>query len=139
MHRWMLIVLLFVGTHFGASYLVPLREADRGALFGLLRWVWPWGVGDRGFLGVQDGLQVPMPGFWLAMVAAGALAAAGLALLGWIVPTGWWRTLAAIGAGALLVTVLGFLGWTKLLPIALAIVLLWIVFARVPVSGAPAG
>lgn len=40
MHRWVLIVLLFllfVGAHFGASYLVPLKEEDRGAFGGLLR------------------------------------------------------------------------------------------------------
>ncbi len=133
MHRWVLIVLLFVGAHFGASYLVPLKEEDRGAFGGLLRWVWPWSVGDRGFLGMQDGLQVPMPGFWIAMAAAGALVAAALALLGWIVPTGWWRALTVVGAAALLVTLVGFLGWTKVLPIALAVTLIWIVLARVPV------
>lgn len=40
--------------------------------------MWPWFVGGRGFLGMQDGLQVPMPGFWIAMAAAGALVAAAI-------------------------------------------------------------
>lgn len=60
-----------------------------------------WSVGDRGFLGMQDGLEVPMPGFWIAMAAAGALVAAGFARLGWIVPTGR-RALTVVGAAALL-------------------------------------
>ena len=134
MHKWVLVVLLFVGAHVGASYLVPLKEADRGALGGLLRWAWPWAEGDRGFLGIQDGLQVPMLGFSIAMVAAGCFVAAALALLGWLVPTGWWRALTVVGAVALLVLVTGFLGWTKVLPIVLAAALIWFASGRAPVA-----
>ena len=65
MQRWMLIVLLVLGAHFAASYVIP-------------------------------------------------------------------------GSGALLVAAIGFLGWTKVLPVALAVGLLWIVFARVSVAGLPA-
>ena len=67
-----------------------------------------WSVGDRGFLGLQDGLEVPMPGFWIAMAAPGALVAAAFALVGWIVPTGWWRALTVVGAAALLEVVQEF-------------------------------
>lgn len=131
MPKWLLVVLLLLGAHFGASYLVPLQRGDQGLFGGLLRWVWPWSVGDRGFLGELDGIAMPMTGFVLAVGAAAALLLAVMSLLGWLIPPGWWRALVGIGGGLLLLASVGFLGVTKLLPVLLAALLLAAAFGRV--------
>ncbi len=124
MPKWLLVTLLLVGTHFGASYLVPLQRADQSLFAGLLRWVWPWSVGDRGLLGQLDGVTMPMTGFVLAVGAAAALLLAALSLLGWWIPAVWWKALAGLGGGLLLLASVGFLGVTKLLPVLLALLLI---------------
>lgn len=130
MAKWLLVVLLLVEVHFGASYLVPLKVEDQGVFGGALKWVWPWGVGNRGFLGEITASGFPMTGFYLAMAAALAFALATLSALGWLVPTGWWKACTVLGAVLSLVLVSGFLGPTKVLPVALGALLLWVVFAR---------
>ena len=51
MSKWLLAVLLVLQAHFAASYLVPLDRGTQGEFGGLLRWVWPWAIGDGGLLG----------------------------------------------------------------------------------------
>lgn len=121
----MLVVLFGVLTHFGASYLVPLEVKDQGAFGGLLRWVWPWGMGDSGFLGRISPGVMPLAGFFIAMAAAGLCAMAALAVLGIWVPTSWWRVLAVVGASLLVVLMAGFFGPTKILPILVALAAIW--------------
>jgi hypothetical protein len=49
---------------------------------------------------------------------------AALAVMGWWVPFGWWRVLAMGGAILSLLLMVGFFGATKLLPMALDLVVL---------------
>jgi hypothetical protein len=51
---------------------------------------------------------------------------AALAVTGWWVPFGWWRVLAMGGAILSLLLMVGFFGATKVLPMALDLVVLWL-------------
>lgn len=124
--KWVLVAVLGALTHFGASYLVPLEEKDQGVFGGLLRWVWPWGVGDSGLLGRLSPAAMPLGGFWIAMAAAILCGMAALAVLGIWVPTSWWRVCAAIGSSLLVVLMVGFFGPTKILPILAALAVIWV-------------
>lgn len=132
MPRWLLIVLLLVQAHFCASYLVPLDEEGQQTFGGLLRWAWPWADGDHGPLGsVTTSSGFPVAGFFVAVTAAALFLGSALAVLGWWVPLGWWRGLAAVGAVLSLVLMLLFLSPTKVVPIlgdllVLALVVRWV-------------
>ncbi len=128
MSKWLWAFILLIQAHFAASYLVPLEVKDQGALGGLLRWVWPWGVGDKGFLGQIAPNQMPIVGFWIAMAAGGLSILAILAVLGIWVPHTWWRGLAIGGAALELILMIGFFGPTKLLPIVFDLAVLIIVW-----------
>ena len=93
---------------------------------GLLRWAWPWGMGDGGLLGRLSPGVMPLGGFWIAMAAAVLCAMAALAVLGIWVPTGWWRGLAVAGALLLVLLMVGFFGPTKVLPILVALGAIWV-------------
>jgi hypothetical protein len=67
----------------------------------------------------------PLSGFFLAVSAAGLFILAALAVMGWWVPFGWWRVLAMGGAILSLLLMVGFFGATKLLPMALDLVVVW--------------
>ena len=126
--KWLLAALLVLQGHFAASYLVPLdREAQR-EFGGLLRWVWPWSGGDSGFLGqVTVDSGSPLPGILLAVTAATLFFLAALAVVEIWVPFGWWRVLAGGGAVLSLALMAGFFGATKVVPMVLALVVLWAV------------
>ena len=49
--KWLFAVLLVLQAHFTASYLVPLDREAQGTFGDLLRWAWPWSIGDGGLLG----------------------------------------------------------------------------------------
>jgi hypothetical protein len=126
MSKWLFAALLVLQAHFAASYLVPLDSEAQGTFGGLLRWVWPWSIGDGGLLGrVPASGEYPISGVWLAGGAALMFILAALAVLGWWVPFGWWRVLAMGGAILSLLLMVGFFGATKLLPIALDLVVGW--------------
>jgi hypothetical protein len=81
----------------------------------------------RGLVGrIPASGQYPIVGVWLAGGAALLFILAALAGMGWWVPFGWWRVLAAGGAILSLVLMLGFFGATKVLPIALDLFVLWV-------------
>jgi hypothetical protein len=129
--KWFVVAFLALQAHFAASYLVPLDERSQREFGGLLRWFWPWADGDGGLLGrvtVADGN--PLVGLFLAMGAATALGMAALAVAGWWVPSGWWRSLTVAGAALLLGLMVLFVGPTKLLPAAAALGTLYVVLAR---------
>jgi hypothetical protein len=50
---------------------------------------------------------------------------ATLAVVGWWVPFRWWRVMAIGGAILSLLLMVGFFGATKLLPMALDLMVLW--------------
>ena len=124
MHRWLFIALLLLQAHFAASYLVPLDEQAQRTFGGLLRWVWPWSIGDSGPLGRMSATGFPMPGFFIAVTAATLLILAVLALTGVWVPSDWWKGLVITGALLSLVLMLLFFGGTKVVPILTAILIL---------------
>jgi hypothetical protein len=124
--KWLFAVLLVLQAHFAASYLVPLDREAQGEFGGLLRWAWPWSIGDGGLLGrVTASGDYPITGVFLAGGAALLFVLAALAVMGWWVPFGWWRVLAVGGAIHSLLLMVGFLGATKLLPMALDLVVVW--------------
>jgi hypothetical protein len=126
--KWAVISALAVQAHFAASYLVPLDDQASREFGGLLRWVWPWEIGQRGFLGTIAEAGPPGTGLIFALGAAGLSILAILALVGIWVPVGWWRLLAAGGALLTLILMVLFFGATKLLPIALSFLVLWLVW-----------
>ena len=124
MSRWVFVALLGIQAHFAASYLVPLDEQAQRTFGGLLKWAWPWSIGDGGPLGQMTSSGFPLPGFFLAATSAGALILAALAVARIWVPFGWWRPLAITGAVLSLLLMALFFGLTKLLPMATALVVL---------------
>ena len=124
--KWLFAALLVLQAHFAASYLVPLDREAQATFGGLLRWAWPWSIGDGGLLGrIPASGEDPITGVWLAGTAALAFILAALAVMGWWVPFGWWRVLAMGGAILSLLLMVGFFGATKLVPMALDLVVLW--------------
>lgn len=135
MPKWLLVTLLLVQAHFCASYLVPLDAEGQRTFGGLLRWLWPWADGDHGPLGtVTAGSGFPVAGFFVAVTAAALFIASALAVLGWLVPTDWWRGLAGIGAVLSLVLLVLFLSPTKILPMLGDLLVLALVARWVPVA-----
>jgi hypothetical protein len=125
MSKWFLTALLVLQAHFAASYLVPLNTEAQREFGGLLRWAWPWSDGDSGPLGqVTVSSGFPLSGFFLAVTAVGLFSLAALAVVGIWIPFSWWRVLAAGGAILSLSLMVGFFGATKLLPMALDLVVL---------------
>jgi hypothetical protein len=117
--KWLFAVLLVLQAHFAASYLVPLDIGAQREFGGLLRWAWPWSIGDGGLLGrIPASGEYPIVGVWLAGGAALMLVLAALAVMGWV-PFVWWRPLAVGGTVLSLILMVGFFGATKLLPMAL--------------------
>lgn len=137
MGNWLFSGLLIVHAHFAASYLVPLDREAQQEFGGLLRWVWPWSGGDSGLLGqVTVASGVPLSGLFLAMTAASLFFFAALAVVEIWVPFRWWRVIAGGGAILSLVLMAGFFEVTKVLPMALDLVVLWFVITnRLPLTG----
>jgi hypothetical protein len=122
MIKWLLVGLLALQAHFAVSYLVPLDEQAQRTFGGLLRWMWPWSVGDGGPLGRMTATGFPIAGFFIAVTAGGALIMAALAVARVWVPFDWWRVLTSLGA-VLSVVLMGlFFGPTKILPIATGLI-----------------
>jgi len=87
--KWLLEALLVLQAHFAASYLVPLDREAQATFGGLLRWTWPWLIGDGGLLGhIPASGQYPLTGAWLAGGVALLFILAALAMVGWWVPFG---------------------------------------------------
>jgi hypothetical protein len=125
--KWLLAALLVLQAHFAASYLVPLDREAQATFGGLLRWAWPWSIGDGGLLGrIPASGEYPVSGVWLGGGAALLFILAALAVVGWWVPFGWWRVLASVGAILSLLLMVGFFGATKLPPMALDLLVLWL-------------
>ena len=125
MSKWLFAALLILQAHFAASYLVPLDREAQGTFGGLLRWAWPWSIGDGGLLGrIPASGDYPVSGVFLGGIAAVAFFLAAMAVVGIWVPFGWWRMLAMGGVILSLLLMAGFFGTTKLLPMALDLIVL---------------
>ena len=138
--KWLFAALLVLQAHFAASYLVPLDREAQGEFGGLLRWAWPWSIGDGGLLGriPPASGEYPISGVWLGGSAALLFILAALAVVGWWVPFGWWRVLALVGANLSLLLMVGFFGATKLVPMALDLLVLWLAITdrmSIPAAG----
>jgi hypothetical membrane protein len=97
--KWLFATLLVLQAHFAASYLVPLDREAQATFGGLLRWAWPWSIGDGGLLGqIAASGEYPVTGVWLGGGAALLFILAALAVVGWWVSFGWWRVMAIGGA-----------------------------------------
>jgi hypothetical protein len=135
MSRWLFGAMLLMQAHFAASFLVPLDSAAQREFGGLLKWAWPWSEGDSGPLG-----QIPGEGtgllfaLILAMIGGAALIAAVMAVFGIWVPQSWWRVLTIAGALCTMVLFLFFPGLTKIIPLALGGLLIWIAYSEWYVS-----
>lgn len=135
MSKWLVAALLLLQAHFAASYLVPLDDASQQEFGGLMRWAWPWSIGDGGPLGQMTASGFPLAGFFLAATAAVASLLALLAVIGLWVPFAWWRGLTIAGAALSFLLMVGFFGPTKLLPMALSLVILWVALTdRLPAT-----
>lgn len=125
MSKWLFAAQLLLHVHFAASYLIPLDKPSQKTFVGLLRWAWPWSIGDSGPLGRITVARFPLTGFWLAVTSALAFLLAALAVVGVWVPLPWWRSLTIVGAVLSLILLVGFIGPTKILPIVLNLFVLW--------------
>ncbi len=123
MSPWMWALLLAIQGHFAASYVAALPPELRLSWFNYL---WPWAKGDRGLFGVWPTFL----GIILAGLAALASLLAALAVISMWVHHPWWRSLAMAGSALSLILMTGFFGPTKLLPIALNLVVLLAVGVR---------
>ena len=120
--------MLILHAHFAASFLVPLDSEAQQEFGGLLRWLWPWSDGDSGLLGeIAISADLPFLGLLIAITAGTLFFGAALAVVDMLVPFNWWRILAGSAAILSLVLMAGFFGATKVIPIALNIVVLWAV------------
>lgn len=135
MIKWLVVALFALQAHFAASYLVPLDEQAQQSFGGLLRWAWPWSIGDAGPLGRMTPEGFPMAGFFIAVTAGAALVLAALAVARVWVPFGWWHALAGFGAGVSLLLMALFFGPTKLLPILTALAILALALGFWPAVG----
>lgn len=115
MSKWVKAALLLVQTHFAASYMAPTLPG-----LGAFNYVWPWAIGDAGLFGHHPTLL----GIAFAGVAALASFLALLAVLEIAFPRGWWRHLAMVGAALELILMIGYFAPTKLLAMALDVVML---------------
>jgi hypothetical protein len=131
MSKWLIFASLLIQAHFAASCLVPLREEDKHAMGGTLRWAWPWANGDSGPLGtmVADGAS-PTTVILLGITSSTLLLLAAMSVAGWWVPVAWWRTLAAAGAVLLVAMLTLFFGPTKLIPLLFALSTIYISLMR---------
>jgi hypothetical protein len=129
--KWLFAGVLALQAHFAASYLVPLDDRAQREFGGLLRWVWPWAIGDRGPLGEMTATGFPVPAFFIAVTGAGLLVMAALAVVDLWVPADWWRPLAIGGAVLGIALFALFLGPTKIVPIMTAIGVAYAAIANV--------
>ena len=135
--HWLFAALLCVQAHFAASYFVPLDEEAQAEFGGLLAWLWPWSGGDSGLLGqVTVDAGIPFAGIILAATAGTCFLLAALAVVDLWVPVGWWRVLAGGGAVLSFVLMAGFFGATKVAPMALDLVVVWIAITD-PLESSP--
>ena len=122
-----LVLALFLVAHglIHASFLSPAAPRTAGGP------EWPFEL-TRSWLvtGLQlDAAIARGTGIGLAVASAGLLLLAGLATIGWGVPSSWWTGLTVAGAVSSLVTLLLFFHPWLVLGVAIDVVLLWVVLA----------
>lgn len=128
MNKWLLGAILALAAHFSASFLVPLDQQAQKTFAGLMKWVWPWAIGNKGIFGPLNPEAMPLPALWAALISATLLIVATLAVVGIWVPFTWWKVAAIAGAVVSIVLMAMFFGPTKVLPIALDIFLIWAIW-----------
>ena len=133
-----LTIALLLGAHLNLTALVPAPAGQGqppwwvgGGLF------WPFFADARTLVpaGAFRDTVTPL----LGIAAAACLLMAAAAILGWLVPGSWFTPLVVAGVSCSIVLQIVWLsGWT-VLPLALDVVLLWVVLAgHIAVAGAEA-
>jgi hypothetical protein len=122
-----MLVLLLLAAQLNLTALVPAAAGQGPPPWwvggGLL---WPFFRDTRTLLPPGDALDTLTP--ILGIVAATAFLLASAALLGWGVPPSWFTWLVVVGAvSSLVLHVVWFSGWA-VLPLLVALALLWAVF-----------
>ncbi len=123
----LILILLLLGAHLSLTALVPAAAGQGPPPWwvggGLL---WPF-FADTSTLLADGGIRDVLTPI-LGITGCLALLLAAGALLGWLVPASWLRTLIVVGAvSSIVVQVVWISGWA-ILPLAVNAALLWSVF-----------
>jgi hypothetical protein len=124
-----LSILLVNPDQFSGQAAMGLILLDRGAqreFGGLLRWAWPWSIGDGGLLGrIPASGEYLISGVFLAGAAALMFILANAGSDG-VVGSVWLVEDSGYGGAILsLLLMMGFFGAAKRLSVALDLVILW--------------
>jgi hypothetical protein len=124
-----LSILLVNPDQFSGQAAMGLILLDRGAqreFGGLLRWAWPWSIGDGGLLGrIPASGEYLISGVFLAGAAALMFILANAGSDG-VVGSVWLVEGSGYGGAILsLLLMMGFFGAAKRLSVALDLVILW--------------
>jgi hypothetical protein len=124
-----LSILLVNPDQFSGQAAMGLILLDRGAqreFGGLLRWAWPWSIGDGGLLGrIPASGEYLISGVFLAGAAALMFILANAGSAG-VVGSVWLVEGSGYGGAILsLLLMMGFFGAAKRLSVALDLVILW--------------
>jgi len=127
---WIIIlVLLLLGVQLNLTAIVPLQPGDTPPAWWVGgRLLWPFAVETHTLIPPGNLLNTLTP--VLAIVSGILFLLAVAALLRWVVPSGWFQWLIVAGAVlSIVLQVIWFSGWA-VLPIAVDIALLWLVFGQ---------
>jgi len=113
--RIFIIVLLILGAHFNLTANMPGPQA-------LI--YWPFAADTRPAIALF-GAYPNAPTRLLSAVAGFGFIAALLAVLGWLVPAGWFGPLVGVAAVASIALYILYFGSFALMPLAVDAVLLW--------------
>jgi hypothetical protein len=118
--RIVVIIILLLAAHFNLTAFAP-AQAGKATFY------WPFAADSKSWLSFIGGLPQQSGLFTtlLASIAGLGFLAAAFALLGWIVPEGWWLPSVLIAAIASIALYVLYFGGNALIPIALDAVLLW--------------
>jgi len=120
--RWIVTVILIVGAHFALTAVAP-GEAGKAVFF------WPFAKDSKLTLDVLRSATKPVTQL-LSVMAGLCFLAAAAALFGWLIPANWWPLLVVVGSAASAALFLLYVGLNALIPPAIDVFLLWVVFGQ---------
>ena len=124
--RILIIFALLFSTHLSLTAFMPAHPGKSWIL-------WPFAGDSKPMLAIVGGLPT-QPGSRIVTMLAGIATlcyfGALLALVGALVPEGWWAGFVIAGAAASAVLYIAYFSPLSILPLALDMFLLWGVFAQ---------